>query len=84
MSKAHVHRYHDCVAVSLATSETIYLTPQEARALASALNKAARSVERVKFIDSDYGMFSLDVETTGHNGTRYKHERPVAGLRRRS
>lgn len=51
---AQVHRFHDAVAVSN-DGETRYFTPREARKLAAAIYRAARSVESVRFADSDVG-----------------------------
>lgn len=57
---AQVHRFHDCVAVHVGTGETVYLAPKDARKLSRAVNKAARSVEREKFVDSSGNTFELD------------------------
>lgn len=58
--RAQVHRFHDCVAVYVGTGETVYLAPKDARKLSRAINKAARSVERERFADSEGLTFELD------------------------
>lgn len=50
---AHVHRFHDRVALSLpGKGETVYLTPAEAAQLASLLNAYAHDAERYPFAES--------------------------------
>ncbi len=58
--RAQVHRFRDCVALYIGTGETVYLSPKDARKLSRAVNKAARSVEREKFVDSSGNTFELD------------------------
>jgi hypothetical protein len=50
---ARVHRYHDSVAVHVGSGETTYLSPKNARRLATALLQAAKSVETEKFSESN-------------------------------
>ena len=56
---AQVHRFHDCVAIYIGTGETVYLTPKEARQLARAINKTARSCDREEFRDHTAGTHSF-------------------------
>ena len=58
--RARVHRFRNCVAVYVGTGETVYLTPRDARKLSKAINKAARSIERERFVDSSGNTFELD------------------------
>lgn len=52
MNSAQVHRFGDSVAAYIGTGPTVYMTAREARAMARALVKAARSVEREGFAQS--------------------------------
>lgn len=58
--RAQVHRFRNCVAVYVGTGETVYMTPKDARKLSRAINKAARSVEREKFVDSSGNTCEID------------------------
>lgn len=49
---AQVHRFRDCVALYVATGETVYLSAKDARKFARAINKAIKSVETESFSDS--------------------------------
>ncbi len=49
---AQVHRFRDSVAIHAGEGATRYMTPLEARSMARALIKAARSCEREAFVDS--------------------------------
>jgi hypothetical protein len=52
---AHVHRFRDRVGLSLpGKGETVYLTPAEARDIATALISGAGDIDRVAFVDSDF------------------------------
>ena len=59
MVYAQVHRFRDKVAAYLGGGETVYMTPKEARQLARALNKAAKSCETESFVDSTCGTFGM-------------------------
>lgn len=52
MAAWQTHRFGDCVAVSTGTGETVYLPLKEARAMARAINAAARSIAAERFADS--------------------------------
>lgn len=52
MKRGQVHRFRDSVAAFIGEGETVYMTPDEARAMANALSRAARSVEQERFTDS--------------------------------
>jgi hypothetical protein len=56
MTTAQVHRFRDKVAVYVGNGETVYMTAKEARALARAIGKVAKSVETQTFAQSDCGM----------------------------
>lgn len=58
-SSGQVHRFRDTVAAWLGTGETVYMQPDEALALAKALTKAARSVQREPFGQSSGNTQSL-------------------------
>lgn len=49
MNAGQIHRFRDSVAASLGNGQTVYMTSGEARALARALIRAARSVESEPF-----------------------------------
>jgi hypothetical protein len=49
MATWQTHRFRDCVAVSAGNGETVYLTAAQAKAMARAINAAARSVQRERF-----------------------------------
>jgi len=57
---ARVHRFRDAVAVSVGSGETVYMTPQQARKLARALNSTAKSCETERFIESTIGTFEVE------------------------
>ena len=62
---ANVHRFRDLVALSVpGASETVYLSAAEARKLARALNKAARSVKNERFVDSNVGTIQVPLART--------------------
>lgn len=52
MNSGQVHRFRDAVAAYLGAGETVYMSPAEARALARALNRAARSIQSEPFARS--------------------------------
>lgn len=52
MTKGQVHRFGDTVAAYIGTGATVYMTARQARIMARALNRAARSVERESFVNS--------------------------------
>lgn len=49
---AQVHRFGDKAAIYVGSGETRYMTAKQARAMARALFKVARSIERERFADS--------------------------------
>ena len=49
MNAGQVHRFRDAVAAYVGSGETVYMTAREARIMARALIKAARSVDMVPF-----------------------------------
>ena len=61
---AQVYRFRDQVAVSLETGETEYLTAKEARAIARAMNAAAKEIASgVAFTASQVGTFRIELES---------------------
>lgn len=61
-----VHRFRDTVAAYIGTGPTVYLSPAEARAMARALVKAARSVDRERFVDSSGNTTELRINGGHH------------------
>jgi hypothetical protein len=78
MNRAHIHRFGDCVAISLpGMKDTIYMTPKNARALARKLREFATNCDQVPFTQSAMGNDWVNLDDTGYNGTRFKlHARP--------
>lgn len=58
---AQVHRFHNKVAVWLENGETVYLTPKEAKAIALAMQRAALNCGAVKFTDSTFETFNIEL-----------------------
>lgn len=56
---AQVHRFGDKVAVYVGKGATTYLSGADARKLAKALNRVARSIAGESFVDSHCGTFEL-------------------------
>lgn len=66
MNNARVHRFGEDVAVSLpGKGETVYMQASEARALARALNTAARDVDAVRFVDSRFNCAEVPLKNRG-------------------
>lgn len=64
MKNASIHRFHDFVALAFpGEGETVYLSASEARSIAKALCDAARNVERVPFIASEFGCVEVSSAT---------------------
>lgn len=61
---AQIHRFRDNVAMYLGDGSTVYLKPADARKLARAINKAARSCETERFTNSsgNTAQFTFDGE----------------------
>jgi hypothetical protein len=59
---AQVHRFRDNVAAWLGTGETVYMSPQEAKRLAKALNKVAKSCQTENFSESTCGTISVVIK----------------------
>lgn len=62
MSHAQIHRFGDAVAVSVGKGETCYMTAKEARKIARALSKAARSCDTETFQASTCGTFEMQFD----------------------
>lgn len=62
MSIASVHRFHDEVAVHVGDGQTTYLSAKQARKLARALNKAAKSVETESFLKCSNVTAEIEVD----------------------
>lgn len=56
---AQVHRFGDTVAVYVGKGATTYLSGADARKLARALNRCAKSIAAESFVDSHCGTFEL-------------------------
>lgn len=52
-----IHRFRGSVAVYVGRGETAYLSPKDAKTLAKALTRAAKSCETESFVDSTCGTF---------------------------
>lgn len=66
LKNASLHRFHDFVALSLpGNGETLYLNSKEAKELAKALNKIAKSVTSEGFIESTVGTITVSLLNEG-------------------
>lgn len=77
MTGFSVYRFGDSVAVS-GPGPTHYMTARDARALARALNRAARSVILERFTDSHVGTFKAPALPHG-NHRAFTLERDATG-----
>ena len=70
MNTANIHRFHRFVAVAFIgiDGETVYLTADDARRLAAALQACADDVSACSFIESDFRTVSFPLS---NNGSRY-------------
>lgn len=70
MNTAHVHRFHRFAAVAFVgiDGETVYLTADDARRLASALQSCADDVDARSFTESEFQTVSFPLS---NNGSRY-------------
>lgn len=57
---AQVHRFRDSVALYVGKGETVYLRPGDARKLARAINRAAKSCATESFAESTCGTAQFD------------------------
>ena len=65
---AHVHRFHGKAAIAFTgvPGPTLYLTPEDAAALAQALQQCADDIRACpSFTDSDYPTFELRLSNNG-------------------
>lgn len=66
LKNAHVHRFHDCAAISLpGEGATVYVLAKEARAIAQALNDCADDIEARSFIDSQFTTQTIALQNEG-------------------
>lgn len=75
MIKAHLHRFGDCIALTVGDDFTRYLTPAEALAMAQALTAYAEDVRAVHYLNSREGSRALALDTSGYNGRDFKQSR---------
>lgn len=61
MSLAQIHRFRESVAIYLAGGKTIYLSPKEAKAIAKALNAAARDIKANPFVESGFSTVVVEL-----------------------
>jgi len=54
-----VYRFQDLVAISVDEGRMIYFTPKEAKQLARALNKGAKSVLTEEFVAPNFGVVDI-------------------------
>lgn len=67
LTNASLHRFGDYAALSLpGKGETKYFTAQEAKALAKALNKIAKSIATERFTDSTVGTITVQLTNEGN------------------
>lgn len=58
-----VHRFHDSVAVYIGSGgKTVYMTPEEAQTLATALNACAHNTMSTPFGKDSIPTWSLEIE----------------------
>lgn len=61
MAQAQVHRFREKVAIYLANGATVYLSPKEAKAIAKALNGAARDIKDNSFTNSQFSTIRIEL-----------------------
>lgn len=61
-NSARTHRFHNSVAVSIGTGETIYLDPATARELAHAIERTARDIDSIEFADSQCPTIEIEAD----------------------
>lgn len=62
--RADLYRFHDHVAVNLPQGDTVYMSPEFARAFARALMLCADDIGRYKFFQSPLGIISITNKET--------------------
>jgi hypothetical protein len=63
---ASLHRFHEFVALSLpGKGETLYFNAKEAKELAKALNKIAKSIDTESFLESEVGTITVALLNEG-------------------
>ena len=67
MKSVQVHRFHDFVAMSVGSGETIYLKHDEATEVSKQMLTAAIDIRQKRFTKSDFKTFNLEVD-----GTQYQ------------
>jgi hypothetical protein len=58
--RASVHRFREDVAIYVGNGETVYIPAKEARKLARAINRAAKSCETETFAESSVGTLEIE------------------------
>lgn len=61
MAQAQIHRFREKVAIYLANGATVYLSPKEAKAIAKALNGAARDIKNNTFTQSEFSTVHIEL-----------------------
>lgn len=56
---AAVHRFRECVAVSVGDGSTTLFTVDEAKRLARAISKVAKAIPKIDFVDSKVGSIRI-------------------------
>ena len=77
-----VHRLRDAVAVYLDTGETVYLTPKDAKRLASAINRTARDITKWPWLEQPHGSTIVLSPDSSEEAKAYVH--PVDSVMRRA
>lgn len=62
MTYLQVHRFHEFVAVYIGRGKTVYMTPEEAQTLATALNACAHNTMSTPFGKDSIPTWSLEIE----------------------
>jgi len=80
IKNAHAYRFRDLVALAIpGAGDTVYLTPKEARQFARGLVAAAKSIESVRFVDSNVPRCEITLpDDCTIAGRDYQHARKGA------
>ena len=57
-----VHRFQNEIAIYLETGETVYLKPDQARALSQAIDDCWTDINNRDFVNSKFKTFRMDIE----------------------
>lgn len=71
---SNIHRFGDCVAVSVGNGDTTYLTPAQAIELTKAIQECVRDIKHYKFSSGQFNSVSIDIDSES-NRHRYVQRR---------